>query len=195
MEDPANAAPDDIWMLTKSPKEAPDKSVDVTIGFEPGRPVSVNGKKSLRGRAARRTEPHRLRARHRPHRSGGKPLRRHEIAGLLRNAWRHSHYGRSQGTGGAHASQGSRALQSKNSRSITPNWSTTDYGSPLCANRWTRSSKKPANRARARSPSVCTKEPSSRSAASLRIRSIRSTSPASPWAPNTISATRAASST
>ena len=46
LEDPANAAPDDIWMLTKSPKEAPDKSVDVTIGFEQGRPVSVNGKKS-----------------------------------------------------------------------------------------------------------------------------------------------------
>jgi argininosuccinate synthase len=32
-------------MLTKSPKEAPDKPVDVTIGFEKGRPVSVNGKK------------------------------------------------------------------------------------------------------------------------------------------------------
>jgi argininosuccinate synthase len=45
LEDPANAAPDDMWMLTKSPKEAPDKPVDVTIGFEKGRPVSVNGKK------------------------------------------------------------------------------------------------------------------------------------------------------
>ena len=46
LEDPANAAPDDVWMLTKSPKEAPDKTTDVTIGFENGRPVSVNGKKS-----------------------------------------------------------------------------------------------------------------------------------------------------
>ncbi len=44
LEDPANAAPDDVWMLTKSPKEAPDTSVDVTIGFEAGQPVSVNGK-------------------------------------------------------------------------------------------------------------------------------------------------------
>jgi argininosuccinate synthase len=44
LEDPANAAPDEIWMLTKSPKEAPDKPVDVTIGFEKGRPVAVNGK-------------------------------------------------------------------------------------------------------------------------------------------------------
>jgi argininosuccinate synthase len=46
LEDPANAAPDDIWMLTKSPKEAPDKSVDVTIAFEEGRPISVNGVKA-----------------------------------------------------------------------------------------------------------------------------------------------------
>src|SRR5215467_10835285 len=45
LEDPKNAAPDEIWMLTKSPKEAPDKPADVTIGFEQGRPVSVNGNK------------------------------------------------------------------------------------------------------------------------------------------------------
>src|ERR1700680_2990444 len=44
LEDPANAAPDDVWMLTKSPKDAPDKPADVTIGFEESRPVSVNGK-------------------------------------------------------------------------------------------------------------------------------------------------------
>ena len=44
LEDPANAAPDEIWMLTRSPKEAPDQPADVTIGFDAGRPVSVNGK-------------------------------------------------------------------------------------------------------------------------------------------------------
>lgn len=44
LEDPANAAPDEIWMLTKSPREAPDTPVDVTIGFESGVPVAVNGK-------------------------------------------------------------------------------------------------------------------------------------------------------
>ena len=43
LEDPANAAPDEIWMLTRSPKDAPDKPAEVTIGFEKGRPVSVNG--------------------------------------------------------------------------------------------------------------------------------------------------------
>src|ERR1700736_3968450 len=45
LEDPANAAPDEIWMLTKSPKDAPDKPAEVTIGFEQGHPVSVNGQR------------------------------------------------------------------------------------------------------------------------------------------------------
>src|SRR6266545_8334642 len=45
LEDPANAAPDEIWMLTRSPKDAPDKPAEVSIGFEKGVPVSVNGKK------------------------------------------------------------------------------------------------------------------------------------------------------
>jgi argininosuccinate synthase len=44
LEDPANAAPDDVWMLTKHPKDAPSKPKDISIGFEQGRPVSVNGK-------------------------------------------------------------------------------------------------------------------------------------------------------
>ena len=44
LEDPANAAPDEIWMLTKSPAQAPDKPGEVTIGFERGVPVAVNGK-------------------------------------------------------------------------------------------------------------------------------------------------------
>jgi argininosuccinate synthase len=45
LEDPANSAPDEIWMLTRSPKEAPDQPVEVTIEFEKGRPVSVNGQR------------------------------------------------------------------------------------------------------------------------------------------------------
>jgi len=43
LEDPANAASDGVWMLTNSPREAPDTPVEVTIGFEKGRPVSVDG--------------------------------------------------------------------------------------------------------------------------------------------------------
>jgi argininosuccinate synthase len=45
LEDPANAAPEHIWMLTKNPKDAPDTAAEVTIGFEAGQPISVNGQK------------------------------------------------------------------------------------------------------------------------------------------------------
>lgn len=45
LEDPANAAPEHIWMLTKSPKDAPNTPAEVTIGFEAGKPISLNGKK------------------------------------------------------------------------------------------------------------------------------------------------------
>jgi argininosuccinate synthase len=44
LEDPINAAPDEIWMLTTDPRKAPATPEDVTIGFEKGIPVSVNGK-------------------------------------------------------------------------------------------------------------------------------------------------------
>ena len=51
LEDPANAAPDGIWMLSKSPAEAPDKPAEVTVGFEHGIPVSLNGNGNLSGLA------------------------------------------------------------------------------------------------------------------------------------------------
>jgi argininosuccinate synthase len=49
LEDPANAAPDHIWMLSKSPAEAPNKPADITIGFAQGVPVSLNGQHQLTG--------------------------------------------------------------------------------------------------------------------------------------------------
>jgi len=45
LENPGNAAPDEIWMLTASPKDAPDTPGEVSIGFEQGAPVSVNGRR------------------------------------------------------------------------------------------------------------------------------------------------------
>jgi argininosuccinate synthase len=45
LEDPANAPLDSTWQMTVSPQEAPDKTESITIGFEAGTPVSVNGKK------------------------------------------------------------------------------------------------------------------------------------------------------
>jgi len=49
LEDPANAAPEHIWMLTKSPADAPAKPAEVTIGFQNGAPVSLNGQHKLTG--------------------------------------------------------------------------------------------------------------------------------------------------
>ena len=43
LEDPSAIPPDDLFMLTASPAEAPDEPEDVTIEFESGTPVAVNG--------------------------------------------------------------------------------------------------------------------------------------------------------
>ena len=44
LEDPWNAPPEDVWMITTSPKEAPDANEDVAITFSKGYPTAVNGK-------------------------------------------------------------------------------------------------------------------------------------------------------
>ena len=43
LEDPNAAPPDDVFMLTTDPRQAPDEPATVTIGFVRGTPVSVNG--------------------------------------------------------------------------------------------------------------------------------------------------------
>ncbi|HET7621470.1 MAG TPA: argininosuccinate synthase [Gemmatimonadaceae bacterium] len=43
LEDPASVPPDDLFMLSTNPAEAPNTPEDVTIGFVKGTPVSVNG--------------------------------------------------------------------------------------------------------------------------------------------------------
>ena len=43
LEDPNAAPPDDLFMLTTNPRQAPDEPEDVVIGFDAGTPVSVNG--------------------------------------------------------------------------------------------------------------------------------------------------------
>jgi argininosuccinate synthase len=43
LEDPANAPPDDVWMLTVAPERAPNAPAIVTIGYERGVPVSIDG--------------------------------------------------------------------------------------------------------------------------------------------------------
>jgi len=43
LEDPAQAPPSDLFMLSVSPEDAPDAAEEVTITFEQGTPVAVNG--------------------------------------------------------------------------------------------------------------------------------------------------------
>ena len=43
LEDPAQSPPDDLFMMSQSPESAPDTSEEVTITFECGTPVAVNG--------------------------------------------------------------------------------------------------------------------------------------------------------
>jgi len=43
LEDPWSAPPEDMWLLTNSPEEAPDTPETVTIAFEHGRPAAIDG--------------------------------------------------------------------------------------------------------------------------------------------------------
>lgn len=45
LEDPWNPPPADMFRLTRSPQEAPDRPEEVEISFERGNPVAVNGDK------------------------------------------------------------------------------------------------------------------------------------------------------
>ncbi|OHD69735.1 MAG: argininosuccinate synthase, partial [Spirochaetes bacterium RBG_13_68_11] len=45
LEDPWNRPQEPLFQLTKSPKDAPDRETEVTIDFEQGIPVAIDGKK------------------------------------------------------------------------------------------------------------------------------------------------------
>lgn len=43
LEDPTASPPDDAWQITTDPKKAPDESETITLAFEKGVPVALNG--------------------------------------------------------------------------------------------------------------------------------------------------------
>lgn len=45
LEDPWNAPPEDIFLLTKSPENAKDKTEEIVLTFEKGEPIAINGEK------------------------------------------------------------------------------------------------------------------------------------------------------
>ena len=62
LENPAHAPEADMWRWTVSPKDAPNESEIIEIGYEKGDPVSINGKKM--SPAALLAELNRLGAKH-----------------------------------------------------------------------------------------------------------------------------------
>ena len=141
LEDPANAAPDDLWMLTKSPAEAPNTPGEVTIGFEKGVPVSVNGK---RMKAFELLET--LNKIGAEHAIGRIDLVENRFVGMKSRGC----YETPGGTLIMFAvrelkrlrSIAARCTTSSSGRSSTPRWCTTACGSRRCARRSTASSKR-----------------------------------------------------
>ena len=43
LESPGNAPPDDVWMLTTDPRQAPDQPLELTLSFAHGVPTALNG--------------------------------------------------------------------------------------------------------------------------------------------------------
>ena len=88
LEDPAQEVPDYVYSRTDDPENAPDKPTVITVDFERGDAVAIDGKKL--SPATLLTKLNELgRQRHRPARSGREPLRRHEVARHVRDAGRH----------------------------------------------------------------------------------------------------------
>ena len=45
LESPGNAPPDDVWTLTVDPRAAPDRPAELTLAFEAGVPVALDGER------------------------------------------------------------------------------------------------------------------------------------------------------
>ena len=89
LEDPAPEVPDYVYSRTDDPEAAPDKPTVITIDFEKGDPVAIDGEKLGPGGPAGEAQRARPRQRHRPPRPRREPLRRHEEPRHVRDARRH----------------------------------------------------------------------------------------------------------
>ena len=80
LEDPANAAPDDVWMLTEESQESSRQADRCDHRIRTGQPGFRERQEGVRRGAARTTEQDRRRQRRGADRPGGESLRRDEIA-------------------------------------------------------------------------------------------------------------------
>ncbi len=89
LEDPWATPPPDAYEWTVDPGQAPDIPTELTIGFEGGIPVSLDGAGRRPGRAHRARPRPRRPARHRPHRPRRGPPRGHQEPRDLRGSRGH----------------------------------------------------------------------------------------------------------
>ena len=94
LEDPNVEVPDYVYSRTGDPEAAPDKPQVITVDFEKGDAVAIDGKKLSPAALLHGAQRSRQAARRRPARSRGKPFRRHEVARHVRDAGRHDPAGR-----------------------------------------------------------------------------------------------------
>ena len=135
LEDPAvNGVEIVDFGMTVSPQQAPDKVEQVTIGFERGVPVTLNGEKKSPLAMVETTEQDRRPQRRRPDRHGREPLRRHEEPRRVRSP---RHDDALRGPSARSSSSRSTATwctSATGSRPKSPRWCTTASGTPP---RWT----------------------------------------------------------
>ena len=83
-----------LFAHRRSREARPTRPTVITVDFERGDAVAIDGKTLSPAHAARAAQRARPRERHRPARSGREPLRRHEVARHVRDAGRHHPAGR-----------------------------------------------------------------------------------------------------
>jgi argininosuccinate synthase len=91
LEDPSAEAEESMWRWTVSPEKAPNQAEYLDIEYRKRRSGGLERQQDEAPRAARGAQPARRQARHRAAGPGREPLRRHEVARLLRNPGRHHH--------------------------------------------------------------------------------------------------------
>jgi argininosuccinate synthase (EC 6.3.4.5) len=89
LEDPWAEAEDGMWRWTTAPEQAPDQPRYLEITYAHGDPIAIDGEAAQSRAIAGAPQRRRRRAWHRTPGYCRKPLRRHEIPGLLRDSRRH----------------------------------------------------------------------------------------------------------
>ena len=120
LEDPWEEADESVYQRTISPEAAPDKATYITVDFEKGDAVAIDGEKMSPATLLTKLNELGKAERHRPARPGREPLRRHEEPRHLRDAGRHHPARRPSRHRADHARPRRRASQGRADAANTP---------------------------------------------------------------------------